>query len=153
MHVSGIKNRYKTCAVPNCFGVSDVSYHRFPKNTARSELWLKNISVGVKDERKVSINTRTARICALHFLEEDFNGKRLDETAVPTIFNLNCPRNPNWIINYVDILTKYWVYQNLWQWVKFLPKKSSLDCPVRRMLMSTCSRFPCRRWRSDCRGF
>jgi hypothetical protein len=54
------------CAVAICPSPQDVSYHRFPKNEALQKLWV------IRCRRKDQLNVKTAKVCAQHFANEDF---------------------------------------------------------------------------------
>lgn len=55
-----------TCAVAICPSPQDVSYHRFPKDPELLKVWV------IRCRRKDEINVKNAKVCALHFTEEDF---------------------------------------------------------------------------------
>ncbi|XP_031334154.1 THAP domain-containing protein 1-like [Photinus pyralis] len=85
------------CAVYGCKNNSrktkDISYYRFPKRDDIKSQWINSCS-----RRDDKINTSSARICSIHFDQDDFhmslrhklmnylpsNVRRLKENAIPT---------------------------------------------------------------------
>lgn len=83
------------CSVNGCdsykYGKKTVYFHRFPKNSDLSLKWIQFC------ESKKNINVNCARICSLHFKDDDYKpetynkdqrSRFLFQFTVPT---MNCP--------------------------------------------------------------
>ncbi len=95
----------RSCGVVGCGSIekpgSGISFHEFPVNQVRREIWIQVITneagllPGVNSEEK----TPWSFVCSLHFdRETDYRGKlrkQLSFTAIPSVFKQRDTATPN----------------------------------------------------------
>ena len=87
LNVEKISKYNVNCAVAQCsnYGrkISDVMYHRFPKDPKFQREWVSRC------KRMDKVNVNTARVCSIHFLPEDYErGLKNELLGLPLIKKL-----------------------------------------------------------------
>ena len=89
-----MRNKSHSCAISSCTNPKDKTYFSFPREEERKKIWVSSCA------RADFVNVNTAKICEIHFSEDNFVRdfqhelmglpvrRRLNEWAVP---NINLP--------------------------------------------------------------
>ena len=73
------------CALEGCGSISSsqgISLHQFPKSDPELQQWVNFVKV---KKFPTWQPTHNSRLCSLHFRASEYNGKRLKDSAIPTV--------------------------------------------------------------------
>jgi len=74
-----------TCSFHDCDSTSSsrgISLHQFPKSNPELQHWINFVKVKKFPGWQP---TSSSRLCSLHFRDSEYNGKRLKNSAIPTV--------------------------------------------------------------------